>query len=255
MTGEDAVSSCILGHVRTSASNTIGLAHLTELLRVAPSDASLSDYRELIVDHNVLGRETSAGRGRTFRQLRECYSLDDGYVPFHGLRELWNEDKLGQPLMAGLLAFTRDEFLRDSFKAVQIRHSGEPVASTDLAEAVAEAHPHALSLATLGKVGRNTASSWQQIGHLSGKAGKTRARVSARPAPVAYALFLGYLSKLRGSLLLETPWTALLDTTTEHVRQLASDASRLGYLEFRTAGGVDELGFSHLLRDESERDN
>lgn len=254
MTGDDAATASVFGHVRTSASNTIGLVHLTELLRAAPGDASFNDYMELVITDNVLGRETSAGRMRTLRQLREVFSLDDGYLPFRALRDLWNEDKPGQPLMAGLLAFTRDEFLRDSYRAVQVRHSGETVTSRDLAEAVAMAHPLGISPATLSKVGRNTASSWQQIGHLSGKTGKMRARVSARPAAAAYALFLGYLAGLRGSLLMETPWTALLDTTTEHVRLLAKDASRLGYLEFKTAGAVDEVGFSHLLR-ESERDN
>lgn len=255
MTDAGASLTGLWGHMRTSASSTIGLVHLTELLRAAPGDASFSDYVELVVTDNVLGRETSAGRVRTLRQLREVFSLDDRYLPFRALRDLWSEEKPGQPLLAGLLAVTRDEILRDSYNAIQERRSGETVTSRDLAEAVATAHPHALSPATLGKVGRNTASSWQQIGHLSGKTGKTRSRVTARPSTVAYALFLGYLSGLRGSLLMETQWTALLDTTTDHVRALATDASRLGYLEFKTAGGVDEVGFAHLLRDESERNN
>lgn len=248
MSGDDAATASVWGQMRTSASNTIGLVHLTELLRVAPGDASFTDYVELMVTENVLGRETSAGRARTLRQLREVFSLDDRYLPFRALRDLWNEDKSGQPLMAGLLAFTRDELLRDSYEAVREHRPGESVTARELAKAVALAHPVGISTGTLSKVGRNTGSSWQQIGHLSGKTGKIRARVSARPATVAYALFLGYLSGLRGSLLMETPWTSLLDTTTGHLRQLAMDASRLGYLEFKTAGAVDELGFSHLLR-------
>jgi len=57
----DAVGNAVWSHVRTTASNTIGLAHLVELLDSAPKDASLSDYTELVVDENLLGRETGAG--------------------------------------------------------------------------------------------------------------------------------------------------------------------------------------------------
>ncbi|MCO4261482.1 hypothetical protein NG697_00755 [Pseudarthrobacter sp. MDT3-26] len=248
----DAVGNAVWSHVRTTASNTIGLAHLVELLDSAPKDASLSDYTELVVDENLLGRETGAGRQRTLRQLREVFTLDPDYPPFRALRDLWGEDKQGQPLMAGLLAFTRDEFLRDSFSAVRGRHIGETVSSTDLARAVGDAHPNTLSVSTLSKVGRNTASSWRQIGHLSGRALKVRARVQARPSTAAYALYLGHLSGLRGSLLMDSPWTELLDTTPDHVRLLAAEASTLGYLEFRSSGGVDDIGFSHLSRNEPE---
>lgn len=39
MTGDDPAITCLLGRVRT-ASSTIGLVYLTELISVAPSDAS-----------------------------------------------------------------------------------------------------------------------------------------------------------------------------------------------------------------------
>ncbi|EMY35398.1 cytoplasmic protein [Arthrobacter crystallopoietes BAB-32] len=247
-------SDAVWRHLRTTASHTIGLSYLTELLNVAPVRASVDDYAELVIEDNVLGRATESGRRRVYRHLREVYSLDVGCLPFRAMRDLWGEDSQSRPLLAGLLAFSRDEFLRASFSAVRDCNSGELVTPGDLAHAVGMVFPQVLSPATLAKVGRNTASSWQQIGHLSGKSGKVRTRAQIRPAATAYALFLGHLSGVRGTLLLNTPWTALLDTSVEHVRFMAEDASRLGYLELRSAGGVDELEFSHLMRGDEGRD-
>lgn len=241
----------VWGNTRTTASHTIGLSHLAELLAAAPANASLNEYSALIVDENVLGRATEAGRRRVLRHLRELYSLDDGYPAFHALRVLWTEDDHARPLLAGSLAYSRDAFLRSSFNAVKERRVGERVTPADLSCAVHAAYPHALSDLTLGKVGRNTASSWQQIGHLVGKTNKVRARVQIRPVATAYALLLGHLSGLRGGLVLDSPWTSLLDTTPEHLRMMAHEASRLGYLDFRSAGGVDELDFSRLFRNEA----
>lgn len=241
----------VWGNTRTTASHTIGLSHLAELLDAAPADASLNEYSRLVVDENVLGRATEAGRRRVLRHLRELYALDDGHLAFRALRALWDVDDRARPLLAGLLAYSRDDFLRASFNAVRERRVGERVTPEDLARAVDAAYPHALSDLTLGKVGRNTASSWQQIGHLVGKTNKVRSRVQVRPATTAYALLLGHLSGLRGALALDSPWTSLLDTTPEHLRMMTQEASRLGYLDFRSAGGVDELDFSRLFRNEA----
>ena len=74
-----------LGSLRTTASHTIGVPHLIELLRAVPADASHERYREAVVDDNVLGRPTQAGRQRTFRHLRELYFLDPARAEFAAL--------------------------------------------------------------------------------------------------------------------------------------------------------------------------
>ncbi|RZL79663.1 MAG: hypothetical protein EOP32_18900 [Rhodococcus sp. (in: high G+C Gram-positive bacteria)] len=55
-----------LGSSRTTASHTIAVPHLSELLRAVPADAPQVRYREAVVDDNVLGRPTQAGRQRSF---------------------------------------------------------------------------------------------------------------------------------------------------------------------------------------------
>lgn len=69
----------------------------------------------------------------------------------------------------------------------------------------------------------------------------------ATPASAAYALMLGHLSGVRGALLFDTYWTALLDVPVEMVDTLAFEAGRRGWLNYRRAGDVVELSFAEFL--------
>ena len=169
-------SRFVLGSLHTTASHTIGVPHLVELLRVVPSDAPHERYREAVVDDNVLGRPTQAGRQRTFRHLRELYFLDPAQREYAALRRLWDVDPEARPLLAGILAFTRDGILRASFSAIKEAPVGTIVSSADLTKAVAAVYGGGLSNATLGKTGRNTGACWTQTGHLVGRSKKIRHR-------------------------------------------------------------------------------
>lgn len=87
-----AESDFTLGTLRTTASHTIGIPHLVELLREVPSDAPAEQYREAVVEGNVLARPTLAGRQRSFRHLRELYFLNPGRAEFTALRYFWDID-------------------------------------------------------------------------------------------------------------------------------------------------------------------
>lgn len=235
-----------LHSLRTTASHTIGVPHLEELLRAVAPDAGETSYRNAVVEQNVLGRPTQAGRLRSFRHLRELYLLDPRRLEFASLRLLWDLEPEARPLLAGTLAFTRDGLLRSSFSAVAAAAPGEPVTSADISAAVAIEQGAGLSEATLGKIGRNTGSCWTQTGHLRGRAKKVRVRVEAAPAAVAYAAFLGHASGARGLDVLTTPWAALLDLRPEDHLDALRSAHRRGLLDLQVAGNVVEVGFSRL---------
>jgi hypothetical protein len=118
---------------------------------------------------------------------------------------------------------------------------------------VAERYPDAYNGATAAKIGRNTASSWTQSGHLEGRSNKRRRQPLVSPSSTTLALLIGHLSGLRGEVLFTSPWARVLDIPPEEVRRLAADASRKGYLELKDGGGVVEIGFRHLLRPPVER--
>lgn len=234
------------GRLRTTASHTIGVGHLAELLRAVPADAPSEAYRTAVVEENVLGRPTQAGRLRTYRHLRELYLLDPHQEAFRVLRTLWSVDPGAQPLLAGLLAFARDELFRASWPAIARATQGSVVSSDDLSNVVAEAYAGSLSAATIAKIGRNTGSCWTQTGHLVGRAKKIRARVDARPAAVAYAAYLGHLGGRRALGVLGNPWSALLDLPDDARLDALRRAHDAGLVDLQAAGNVVEIGFAFI---------
>jgi len=249
--GVTAASPSVMAHLHTSAGHTIGVDHLRELLARTPIQASAAEYADAVVNENVLGRATLAGRKRVLRHLRELYVLDSSAAAFRALRDLWPLEADAQRLLAGLLAFSRDELLRASFTSLREVPGGVRVGAAELAAAVAMAFPDRFSDATLAKIGRNTAASWTQTGHLVGRTSKTRTSAGARSVSVAYALLLGHLDGARGSMLLGSQWISLLDLGSDELAALIDEASRQGLLNRRSAGGVLEITFPYLQRSET----
>lgn len=244
MTVSDAPGAgFVLGSLRTTASHTIAVPHLIDLLRAVPPDAPQERYREAVVDNNVLGRPTQAGRQRSFRHLRELYFLDPSRQEFAALRRLWDSDAAAQPLMAGVLAFTRDGILRASFPAIHQAPPGAIVTSDDLTKAVTAVYGTDLSESTLGKTGRNTGACWTQTGHLAGRTKKVRQTVESFPAAVSFAAYLGHLAGNRGVGVLDTPWAALLDLPGGGALEALRTAHTQGLIDLLVAGNVVDVSF------------
>lgn len=243
---DDSGGRLTVGHLRTTASHTIGIPHLIELLRVVPVDAPNARYRVAVVDDNVLGRPTQVGRQRSFRHLRELYFLDPSRPEFAALRRLWDIEPKAQPLMAGMLAFTRDAILRSSFAVIQQTPPGGVVTSDDLTKAVAADFSADLSESTLGKTGRNTGACWTQTGHLAGRTNKVRRSIEVFPAAVTYAAYLGHLAGKRGLSVLDTPWAALLDLPAGGGLDALRRAHTQGLIDLLVAGNVVDVSFPRI---------
>ncbi|MGP4976737.1 hypothetical protein [Brachybacterium tyrofermentans] len=239
-------STFSVASLRTTASHTIGIPHLVDLLAQLPAGATLEDYQAAVVDENILSRPTHAGRLRTFRHLREIYLLDPTASAFAALRRVWDLDMDARPLLAGTLALTRDVMFRDSLPAITRALPGAVVTSDDVSEVVAGKHATGVSASTLGKVGRNVASCWTQTGHLAGRSKKVRTLVEARPSAVAYSAYLGHLSGKRGLGVLDTEWSRALDLPEGSELKALQAAHQAGFLRVKSAGSVVEVGFDLL---------
>lgn len=234
----------------THTSRTIMLPELRLLLAACPPNARFEDYRSAVVGDNALRKPTVDTRRRTVHYLRDRYGLDPRVLLFRAMRDLWDDDEAAQPLLAMLCAVGRDPLLRASAEIVLAAPPGAVVTAGMLAGAIAASVPGRYNPETLITTGQRAGASWVQSGHLamSGRH-KVRARAASGPAAAAYALVLGHLCDVRGGGLLGSFWARLLDAPIHALREQAGAASRQGWIDYRHAGAVTEVGFGFLLRD------
>jgi len=234
----------------THTSRTMMLSELQLLLATCSATASYEIYSTAILEENVLLKKTASTQRRSLRGLRELYGLQRDLLIFRALRDVWEENTEAQPLLALLCALARDSVFRATAARMLTTSPGDTVDADIMATTVGTAFPNNYNPNTLGKIGRNTASSWSQSGHLHGRSQKVRVEVKPYPINVTYALFLGFLCEQRGEALFQTLWCRLLDVSIYELHSLAQVASQRGWLEYRHTGGVTEITFDHLLREE-----
>lgn len=238
----------------THSSRTMMFSELSLLLADCPPYATLDDYREEIIENNILLKQTESTRNKSFRHLRELYGLDVSCRFFRALRDLWCEDAEVQAQLAVLCATSRDPSLRSTASVILNAPQGSSITPQMLAKAAEEAYP-TLNQSTLAKIGRNTASTWTQSGHLNGRSNKKRSIITSHPTSVAYALFISYLTGVRGSALFSTFWCQLLDAPIHTLHNQASVASQHGWLEYRHSGDVTDISFRYFLRENHTEGN
>lgn len=232
------------------ASRTIMLSELRLLLASCPPSTSMDRYRALILQQNVLLKQTEATRRESFRRLRELYGLNPNFLVLRALRDLWDFQPEAQPMLALLCAAARDPILRATAKVVLSAPVGSTVTPEIISKSIKDQFPGRFSPMTLASIGRHAASSWRQSGHLQGKLKKIRSIPRNHPTSSAYALFLGYLCGDRGDGLFDTLWFRLVCAPTHAVHDQAIAAARQGWLEYKRAGDVTEIGFRYLMRGE-----
>ncbi len=252
VTRGDHASEIVRGEVPggPSTSQTIMVPSLRQLLVLVVPPAPAEAYRSAVLEDNALGKKTAGGREWAFRQLRRFYALNPQVLLFRALRDLWDDESAGQPLLALLCAMARDSVLRASSTVIVNAQIGAVIGPRDFEEAIEATFTGAYGDNTRRTTAQKLASSWAQAGHLHAEAvtRKVRRRVACTPAALAYALMLGHLQGARGQAVFDTLWTAVLDQSEAHLMELAFSASQRRFMEFRSAGGVVDVSFNELLR-------
>jgi hypothetical protein len=224
------------------------LTELEHLLSFVGEGEPADAYKAAVIDFNALGKSTHSGRTRAYRYLRELYVLDPAGLLFRSLRLLWDTDRDAHPLLALLASLARDPAFRATAAPILSAIEGAPCGWSDFATAVQQRYPESYGDGIAAKIGRNAASSWTQSGHLAGRNNKVRTRANVTPAAVAFALLIGHTEGLRGDGLFDTLWCKVLDREVSVLRDLALRASQRGLIEYRSGGGVTEIGFRMLLK-------
>ena len=146
-------------------------------------------------------------------------------------------------MLALQCALARDTILRASAPRILSLQEGEEAGKEPLMDLVEREHPGRYSPKTVRAISEHLLSSWAQSGHLEGKIRKVRTKATAGPASLTYALFLGHLCGVRGSLLFRTVWADVLDATDTEIREYVDESMRKGWLIYRDAGGIVEISF------------
>ena len=240
--------------------NDIGGAHLARTImvdelkllfsHVNASDAEKETYVQSIIKDNCLNKRSDKTRRLTARHLVTLYGLDPNLTLFRCFRFFWERDKKGRPLLALLIAIGRDTILKSTIPFIQGYAIGNRVQRDALEIFIDDLDTGRFSPATLKSTAQNVNSSWTQSGHLQGRVKKIRSAAEATPGAAAFAVLLGYLSGVRGESLFKTEFVQLLDCSMEKSIELATEASRKGWIVVKRLGSVIEVLFPNLLTEQ-----
>jgi len=86
-----------------------------------------------------------------------------------------------------------------------------------------------------------------QSGHLVGRTFKKRRRIEAKPAALAFAIWLAQASGFTGNDVLSNGWVTTLDLDQERLEILLERVRAAGLVEIRQLGPHVEIDSSRLL--------
>lgn len=212
-----------------------------------PIEAKKEDFKHSIVEENILGKPTQSSREKSYHHLVELYGMDPGLALFRILRTLGSADRSSFPLIAATCVYARDAQLRASFELIHSKRDGQEIPRVEMEEHLETSFPERFSPAMKKSLAQNVNTTWTFCAHLEGRNKKIRRLPVAGFCAVTFAMFVGWLSGLRGEILLTSVYARLVNaepgTILHHLRQ----ASAHQWLRLRSGGGVTEIDFSPLL--------
>ncbi|NEX20179.1 hypothetical protein G3480_07600 [Thiorhodococcus mannitoliphagus] len=234
------------------SARTMMLAELQRLLDAAPAGAQRADYREAVIDDNLLDKPTVNARKLTFRHLSDLYALDPGTCLFRVFRGLWSQEPDAKPLLALQMALTRDGLLRSSVPQVLATPQGQRFEREAIERLLTQSDEGRFSLASIEAIAQRINGTWTQAGYLTGHVKKLRSQPIVTPVNVAFGLFLGYLEGRLAQRLFSSDWARVLDLPEERLIELTQAAAQRGLLVFRRTGAVMEVRFPDYLTEQEQ---
>ncbi|MDR3690268.1 MAG: hypothetical protein P4L46_12880 [Fimbriimonas sp.] len=192
-------------------SRTMMLSELEAVMGSIDLVVSPTDVRHAILEDNVLGKATRSGRKNSATKLIILYSFNPKQQLFYAFELLWRNTTTSRPVLAILLALSRDTVLRASVDTVTDTPIGSTLTKEQLYKSLLSGFASKYAETTLQSTSQNIASTWRQSGHIKGEKPIVRAKAPADFHILAFALLIGYLRGLRGQNLLSSDWVRLLD--------------------------------------------
>ncbi len=223
------------------------LLEMRALVRAMPLAVTKSDFTKAIVEENVLEKPTLISRKKSLCHLVELYGMDPSKALFRVLWDLAHADLDSLPQLCLVCAYARDAQLRHSFELIRALRLGEVLERTAMEQHLENGFPGRFSPAMRKSMAQNVNTTWTYGGHVAGRARKVRLLPEPRPVSAAYAMFVGYLTGLRGEWLLNSVFASLVASNLSQLQTALSLASTRGLLSLKQAAGIVELDLSNLL--------
>jgi hypothetical protein len=217
------------------------------LVRAMHLTVTKDDFTKAIVEENVLEKPTLSSRKKSLRHLFELYGMDTSEALFRVLWDFGHADLDSLHQLCLVCAYARDPQLRHSFELVRTLRLGEVLERVAMEKHLENGFPGRFSPAMKKSMAQNVNTTWTFGGHLAGRAKKTRRLPEPRPVSAAYAMFVGYLTGLRGERLLNSAFASLVTSNRTQLIAALSLASAKGLLSLKQAAGIVEFDFHNLL--------
>jgi hypothetical protein len=155
-------------------------------------------------------------------------------------------DAENQPLLALLIALSRDPLLRDSAGPIANGAVGASVQWPSFAEKFNALYPGRFSEKMIRSLSQNCASTWTQTGHLQGKK-KQRRKVHPSATVAALAALIATVCGFSGPAILSSAWFRVLDLNSDSAMDALRSAEAHGMARVRAAGDVIEISVRQQL--------
>lgn len=228
---------------------TLMVAELAQILDHATHDNTYA----FAIENNVTGKRTQANRERSYKALIMLYRFEPSYLPFAALAHFWPiTDSANQPLLVFLYALGHDYLLAESFPLVSGNTPGTPLKVGQFEANIARLRPGQFTPITQYSIAKNLASSYKQVGYLTGKVKVYRVPIRPTLPVVIMAFLMAYLNGDRGEFLWQSQWVKALEQDTESLHQFLIQAGHKGWLTYQRAGAVISVSFELLLQQLAE---
>lgn len=231
-------------------SRTMMLREMTTLLRESVHDFTLEDYKSLIVEQNILDKPTRSSSIKTLKFLTQLYGLSVDLTLFRVFRTLSDENPESIPQLAFTLAYCRDAYLYDSAGFVLSLPRGAEIISDHTRGYIEETYPGRFSLPTIKSLAGSLNSSWTYAGHFEGGMRKVKTNPKPTPHSACFTMVAGYLTGLRGELLLKSQYGKLVSATEYELATALRKAASRDLCDFKHSAGVTKVEFPQLLTPE-----
>ncbi|MDI1316902.1 hypothetical protein [Flavobacterium sp.] len=219
-----------------------------ELEKVIDYSLENDNYIEAL-ENNVTGKKSADGIKQTARFLSRIYHFNKTKASFKILKYFWqhieNDDK---KIIVFLYALNTDYLLSESINVVNETRIGDIASVENFEKNVELYYPNKFSKVTRHSIGKNLASSWKQIGMITGKTKNIRTQPIVNYNMVAFAFIMAYLEGLRGDFIVTSKWIKALCLNESQLRELAIEASKRGLIQYQFSGNVTSITCNEILK-------